>query len=356
MAIYFFLLFLNVIFCLVGYNNKTFDKFGGFLIALFMCGLCCLRDLYCGTDTINYHRIFFYNPEMSDQRLEPLFLGVRNSFSNFQLFLSFFAVGTYAIIYYICAKEVRYTSLALLIFMITPTKFFPESFNIIRQSLASALILWGFMEWNNKKLVNTLVLFTIATLFHYSSFIAIFFMLVPRQKIIGFKWATILVGTTCLLGITGITSLFVQTFVVGLGEADIHPLITTYARYGLRINHTMQVSSLVLWLIPLTVFTIVCYPFSEKAKEHYRYYYSVFLIGTIIGNLFIPPMDSGIRFVFSIMITQILVVPAALKYAGNQQKAFIAASILLCTASYIFYIYHLQFFYETSIVPYKSIL
>lgn len=320
-----------------------------------MCILCCMRDLDCGTDTINYYQIFFLNSELSDQRLEPLFLLVRNSISNFQVFLSFFAITTYLIIYEQCAKRVRYTSLAILIFMITPTKFFPESFNIIRQSLASAIILWGIVEWNKKKIIPTLVLFTIATLFHYSSIIAFLLMFIPRHQI-SFKCTTLLVIITCILGIKGTTSLIVQKFVIFLGETDIHPVISAYARYAFRVDNTMQFSSLILWLVPLSFFAITCYPFNEKAKEKYGYYYNVFLIGTILGNLFIPALDWGIRFVFSIMIIQILVIPLALEYAENKQKVFIVGATMICSAAYLFYIYHLQFFGETSIVPYRSIM
>lgn len=355
MSIYIFLFFLNFIFCIIGYNNNRFDKVGSLLLMLFMCLLCCLRDLDCGTDTINYHRIFFYNTELSDQRLEPLFLLARNYISDFQLFLAFFALLNYSIVYYVCAKEVRYISLAILIFMISPTKFFPETFNIIRQSTASAFILWGFMKWNNRKILYTIILFSIATLFHYSSIIAFSCLLIPRSPI-SYKFSLVAVLVTLFCGISGVVTIAIQNFVVALGEADLHPIITTYAHYGLKIHHTMQFSSLVLWLFPLSLFAITCYPQKKEAKLHYGYYYNVFLIGVILGNLFIPPLDSGLRFVFSIMIVQIIVVPVALKYAGMQQKALIAGSVLICAASYLFYIYHLQYYSEVSIVPYKSII
>ena len=355
MAVYFILFTLCALFCLIGYNNNKFDKAGSLLITLFMCTLCSLRALNCGTDTINYYRIFFFNPEISDLRLEPLFLLIRNSFSDFQFFLAFFAIITYGIVYRICSKEVRYTSLAIFIFMISPTKFFPESFNIIRQSTAAAFILWGFVEWNNQKKWQTIILFIIATTLHYSSILAFLFLFLPRG-VIGSKLAMMVVLATFLLGISGITTIAVQKFVVSLGNAEIHPLITTYARYGFRVNNTMHFSSLLLWLTPLSLFAISCYPKREVAKQNYQYYYNVFLVGVILGNLFIPPMDSGIRFVFSIMITQIIVVPSALKYASNRQKGYIVGCIAICAASYLFYIYHLQFFNETSIVPYRSII
>lgn len=355
MVIYFFLFTLNIIACLIGYNNNKLDKASSLCITIFMCALCSLRDTNCGTDTINYYRIFFYNPELSDMRLEPLFLLIRNSFSNFQLFLTFFAIITYGITYYVCSKEVRYTSLALLIFMISPTKFFPESFNIIRQSLAAALILWGFVQWNNHNKIFTLLLFATAVTFHYSSIIAFLFLLVTRKKI-KFNYVLIGVLVTLMMGISGVTTLFVQKFVVSLGEADIHPIITVYARYGLRTDNIMHFSTLVLWLVPLSLFAITCYPKTEVAHNKYQYFYNVFLIGVILGNLFIPPMDSGIRFVFSIMVTQLIVIPAALKYSGNKQKMTIFLSIIICAMSYIFYIYHLQYYQETSIVPYQSIL
>ena len=355
MVIYFFLFTLNIIACLVGYNNNKLDKASSLCIIILMWALCSLRSTNCGTDTINYYRIFFFNPEASDMRLEPLFLLIRNSFSNFQLFLTFFAIITYGITYYICAKEVRYTALAILIFMISPTKFFPESFNIIRQSAAAAFILWGFVQWNKHKIKYTLLLFSIAVTLHYSSIIAFLFLIVTRNQI-KFKIALIGVLTTLVLGISGITTLTIQKFVIALGEANIHPIITVYARYGLRINNTMHFSSLVLWLVPLSLFAITCYPKSQSAHNKYQYFYNVFLIGVILGNLFIPPMDSGIRFVFSIMVTQLIVVPAALKYSGRKQKKLIVLSIMICAMSYLFYIYHLQYFPETSIVPYQSIL
>ena len=356
MTIYFFLLILNLIFCYIGYNFKLADKVGAIIIVTIMCALCSLRAIDCGTDTVNYYRIFAYNPELSDERLEPLFLLVRNSISNFQVFLAFFAVISYLIIGRIVCKEVRYSSLAVLIFMISPTKFFPESFNIVRQSFACAFILWGFVEWWKNRKIRTIILFVIATSFHYSSVFAFLFLLVSRKKMIKFRTVVILVSVTFLIGILGMTGHLVQNLVTALGEANIHPLITGYAKYGFKVDHTMTLASLFLWLFPLSLFAIVSYPFKSKAKSHVCYLYNVFMIGTIIGNVFIPALDWGLRFVFSIMITQILAIPIALKYSSKAQKICIVTSIGVCILAYAYYIVHLQYFPATSIVPYKSIL
>ena len=358
MAVYFIIFFLNLIFCVIGYHYKWLDKAGAFIMTMIMFLLCGLRSVECGTDTINYYHIFSYNAQFNEQRLEPLFILLRNSISEFQIFLIIFAFGTYAILYYVVQKEVRYCSIAILIFMISTTKFFPESFNIIRQSLAASIILWGFTEWNKNRISNkikTLILFVIATLFHYSSFVAFLFLIVGNVKFN--KTVTyIIIIVTLILGIFGITRNIVQNFIVHIGESNINSLVTHYVNYGYRVDNLMHFSSLILWLIPLSYFAITCYPITKMARMKYGYYYNVFFIATIVGNLLIPALDWGLRLIFSVMIIQVIVIPDAIRYAARKQRFLIFSAIMLCSISYLFYIYHLQYNIVTSIVPYESII
>lgn len=305
----------------------------------------------CGTDTINYYRIYYFNTLLQDERLEPLFLLVRMIMPSFQLFLAFFSIITYGIIGWIISKNVKYKCLGVLIFMISATKFFPESFNIVRQSVATSFILWSFVRFNNKKYWSSVILLVIASLFHYSSGIALLFFSVKKYNP-GFKFVIVVLISTFFIGLFNISATALQQIIIKLGEFTSNPLLLAYSRYGYKSNLLMAFTSRLVWLLPLTLLALTTYPSSLIAKKKYGFYYSIFFIATVIGNLIIPALDSGLRLVFSINIIQLLVVPMAYQYYSTVQKSILLGVLIFSSALYVFYLYSLTTSPITSIVPY----
>lgn len=352
MATYIILLFAVVLLCIGAGKNKKRQVICSAIILGIMATMCALRGINCGTDNINYLQIFTQKEYSS---LEIGFIASYYIFPNFQLWLSAFAIATYSILFFQLKKETLYMCMGVLIFMISTSKFFPESFNVIRQSLAASLILWSFISWQHSKKSQAFLGILTAMLFHTSSIIALPFFLLKKIK---FPYWICAVGVilTVILGMRHIINETLQLFVIGATEYNSNDNLTDiankYSSYGYNESEA-NAKGMLVNTFPISAMVLITYPWSKEAKEKFGFYYNIFFIATIIGNIFIPAMQYGFRLVFSIQIVQVLVLPLAYQYSKKVWRQLIICYLAVLSIIYLYYIYLLPISGIRSIVPYR---
>lgn len=341
--------------CLYAGTNRKKEVVCSFVLLFVMMMMCGLRGLECGTDNINYLRIF--QTQYYDSPLEVGFIASYKLVPNFQLWLFLYALFSYAILFCQLKKETVYCCLGVLIYMISTTKFFPESFNIIRQVLAASIMLWAFVAWQHSKKAQALLGIVIATAFHTSSVIALPFFLLKYMRFPFWLAASGLVFTVAL-GMAHVINDVLQLFALGFSEfnsADATADIAAkYSSYGGDTSF-LNAKAMLTNTVPITAMALLTYPFSAKAKEAYGFYYNVFFVTTMIGNIFIPAMVYGFRLVFSLQIVQVLVLPLAYQHHKKAGRQLLVCYLLFLSVVYFYYLYTLTFVGVRTIVPFRFI-
>lgn len=355
MFIYLLLLFLICVGWFQASANTTKERKWLLFLIAFMCILCAFRGLQCGTDNINYQRI--YESKINSREFEVLFGLSMDIIPNFRLWMISYAIITYGLLYFILKKEVKYCCLAVLIFVISPSRFFPETFNIVRQAIAAVIILYGFVLWKDQKYLYSVIAIAIASLFHTSSLVALPFLLLSRVTI-NAKISWIIIGATVVLGFAGSYSSIIRNFVLaesffsntGIDSLDV--VTEHYTHYGTKEN-TLNVIGIGMRLLPTSIMCLLCVPTSDKQKAEYGFYYNVFLISTAINNLIIPSMSWGIRFMFSIQLIQVLAFPLAYQYANGNRRLLFKGVVVLLLLLFLNYLISLPTVGVRPIVPYE---
>lgn len=353
MLLYILLLLITVLACIGAGKNRYKEVICGALLIGLLATLCGLRGMDCGTDNINYYRLFTYK---SYNGLEYAFKLSLDITPNFQLLLILYAFATYIILFFQLKKETIYICLGILVYMISTTKFFPESFNIIRQSLAASLMLWAFVSWNHSKRLETFLALLLAIMFHTSSAIAFPFLLLKKLRL-PYYICALAVVVTVILGMSHIFNESLQLFALGAADynsADsLADMANKYSSYGSGTS-LLNSNAMFLSTVPITGIALITYPFSEEAKMKYGFYYNIFIFATILGNIFIPAMVYGFRIVFSLQIVQVLVIPLAFQfYRKKIEKQLIICSLILLSLIYLYYLKLLPVVGVRSIVPYQ---
>lgn len=158
-------------------NNSFFPKYF-FLLSCVL--LFSLRDFSVGTDTINYHDIFYLSRNISNSNIniEPLFTFfnyiVGWVYPSFVLYLFVYSFLFSALWINNIETNVIYNKDIAYICLVCFFGFL-LSFNIARQALAMAICVYSLSFLFKEKNLSFLIIILIASLFHYS---AILFLIV----------------------------------------------------------------------------------------------------------------------------------------------------------------------------------
>lgn len=336
-----------------------------FVILVSMLLVCGLRDSSIGIDTFRYVERFINKSYSYDNTGEKLFVYTTQLIhligGSANLWLFFVSSLIYIPLFYAIRKDSPYPSLSSLIFMISTLHFFPESMNIIRQSIATVFLLLAYVNWNNEKRDNivTCSYILIGLLFHMSTLIALPFFFLKK---VNFNRKTIYI---CLLiafflGVIQITS-FINDYIEDIkklsllvsSRSDYVANITKYSAYadnGTIMNWKGIISVLFppIWLCLITI------P-DNKYGYKYSFYYNILFISTLL-YCFLTTVPFGFRIVFGLQIVQILVIPFTYIYGSNIQRVWLRLYIIFLTVYYVFYLYSIsiQNSIYNNIIPYKT--
>ncbi|HJC76144.1 MAG TPA: EpsG family protein [Candidatus Alistipes excrementavium] len=305
--------------------------------------LCGLRGDTVGTDTFNYLSPFSSSKQIGRTSELLFYLTYRLvPFPHLWLFLT--ACLIYVPLFGIVKKETYYAAVAVLIYMISVTKFFPESFNIIRQSIAASFILACFVDWAAERKKRSLLFLLIAVLFHNSSVIALPFLWL---KNIRFRPAVVWTGViaTFLIGLSQMFNEVIGLFILGMdavaGDGSaIGDTLSTYAAYGSN-GTTFNTNFIIGNTLPLSMMCLLTTPTSRTDRSDV-FYFNIMFVTTLIANIMIAATQYGFRLVFSLYIVQILVVANAYCYKNRIGRQLLTLFIGMLGLFYVYYLYGLS--------------
>ena len=319
---------------------------------LLMCGL---RSADVGTDTGSYLEAFD-NHDTTGKNTEVLFAITYSIIPNPHLWLFFTACLVYVPLFFIVRKETYNAAVAVLVYMVSSTKFFPESFNIIRQSIAASFILACFVDWAHDRKKRSLIFLAVALLVHNSSIIALPFLSLKNIRFHPlFVWAGI--GLTFLLGVFQILNESIGTIIMGAGvlsgDSSIGETINSYAAYGTN-GTTFNTNFILANTLPISLMCLLTVPPRHTADEKDIFYFNILFVTTLIANIVIAATQFGFRLVFSLYIIQILVMANAYRYKKSETGKILLNLLLVFMC--LLYAHYLHGLYESdiaTIIPYR---
>ena len=343
MSLYVFLLILCAGGCIWAGRDKLRQQSVAWFVLAAMLLLCGLRGDTVGTDTFNYLSPFSSSKQIGRTSELLFYLTYRLvPFPHLWLFLT--ACLIYVPLFGIVKKETYYAAEAVLIYMISVTKFFPESFNIIRQSIAASFILACFVDWAAERKKRSLLFLLIAVLFHNSSVIALPFLWL---KNIRFRPAVVWTGViaTFLIGLSQMFNEVIGLFILGMdavaGDGSaIGDTLSTYAAYGSN-GTTFNTNFIVGNTLPLSMMCLLTTPTSRTDRSDV-FYFNIMFVTTLIANIMIAATQYGFRLVFSLYIVQILVVANAYCYKNRIGRQLLTLFIGMLGLLYVYYLYGLS--------------
>lgn len=274
-----YLLFIGLVFILLAADSALQRKGYGLFTLIALTGIILFTVLRfeTGYDYLNY--VGFLNTdvvELVNSRIEWGFVGITALFKLLDLdyFWLFFSFGI-AIVLSVFRGIKLYTThvrIALLIFLLIPGLYL-NSFSIIRQSLAIALLFNGYYYLWNKRYACWWAFALSAVLFHYSSLL-----------VIPFFWlATKLEKRAKLLLLAGVPlSLFLaQINVVG----KIVGLVLGSSKFAGYLEAEDAGTSM-LKLVVLNLFVLIYLVFYKRLDAFNRSVLVLVVLGLMLTNVF----------------------------------------------------------------------
>lgn len=360
MLVYFILLYTAIIIFL---SNKT-NKRSALLIMLLMLLVCGLRDYSVGIDTYSYVNkyIYNYNDYKSEILFDATYSVVHMLGGSGHLWILFVSIILY--IPYIIAiiKYSKAPVLSALIFLISPSLFFFDSMNGIRQWTSGGWILLSFIYKNKNQIKKCIFCFAIALGFHLSSIVALPFLFMWK-RIIPFKYVYVSLAIITILCITmshfNFSSLFEQyTVLLDTMQVDADSKFSKYAQYS-NMENTTNWKYYLVNIVPLNLVCIASYPIrslihnSQKKYQSTAYLFNVFFIGTVFMNICAISIPYGQRVFFSVITLQLLLMPKQFIKGNQKQKFFINCLIVYMIFWFIYYIISINGSRVGSTVPFS---
>lgn len=343
MGIYLVLLILCVFGCIWASHDTDKQRFIAGVMSMIMLFLCGLRGTTVGTDTHNYLEVFRSSAHIG-RSAEFLFVLTYKLIPFPHLWLFFTSCLIYIPLWKVIKKATPYPAVAILIYMISTTKFFPESFNIIRQAIAASFILACFVDWGAERYKRSLLFLIIAVMFHNSSIIVLPFLLLKNIKIRPIiVW--IGVSVTFFVGLSQVFQDIVSLLILGLetvsGDGTLNETLSVYATYGSN-GTTFNINYILGNTLPLSMMCLLTLPPRHTARKQDHFYFNILYVTTLIANIIIASTQYGFRVVFSLYIIQILVVANAFCYKNKIGRQILTVFLIFLGLLYIYYLYGLS--------------
>lgn len=352
MGIYFALLFIPIYtyLCCKLIKNKKFMMFLPYVFLILFAGL---RNGIIGADYKNYIAFFRGYMRYGEMpygwgwRLVNALVGFFTSDYHYLGIVT--ALVVISLFFYVMEKNVstNYWWLCLLVYIFNPYLYIQGNFNIMRQGIAMAVILYVFTRYLNKKSLFWFIVGTaIASCFHTSALfmlMIIFFMKYPLTK----KFHYIMAVITFVLSII-------------ITDSRIIGLIARYTAYGKYIN-SQDVTLFNFTAYKLFIFLttlLLCYLYDNLFdNKDEKMCTDIYIFSLCILNLLlINDIAYRIYLYFAIMHTVFLpIILGNISKKRNDRYLNLAIHVTV-VAYYIMYfvvfIYIMAASHNTSYIPY----
>lgn len=326
--------------------------FGARFLCACMLALCALRGVEVGIDTEHYYESFYSGTERYVELGYWLFRQISLCFSNsFQVFLTLYAIAAIVPLFYTLKRDSWNISFSLLIYLTFSNFFYPETFNTIRATASIGLFLLALSFFVRHKKCRALAAAFISVIFHNSAVIAIFIAIVTmsiRELPRKIAYVSLLCSLVCGFMLEYSFAEYAEMLALWMSNMTGEG-VEYYSRYVTSFEETdfNMVGTLSI-MLPFTLFALLLYN-EENAK---KLMYKLFLVGTILSNIFISvTLIYRITMFFTVLI--IILLPNTIKrYSDVKSKYLLSLTAFML----LWYVYKL--FFTTSdnmagILPYK---
>ena len=341
----------------IGKGNITFHiklLWAGLLIVLILSILAGIRS-GVGTDFDGYKKIYETYSNMSN--FSFLRYGGFNTeigyyylcrfsnfiFNNFQILLFITGLLIYGLFIWYIKNIYSNVYVPIMIFGYCAL-YFGASFNIMRQIIASSIILLSYKYVEKRNLFKFLFTIFIAVCFHTSAIFCIpfYFMYIPNNKMGGVKRKLIIIGS--LLLPFGFSLFF-----------NIMSQMSIFSKYAVTYNDYVVTNINYVSLIvrfPMAIILFRNYKEMIKLDTVNNFYYLLYIfefLSIIIGY----KMHWAFRLIYYVMFAELILIGKIIyNYRGNK-KVFIKVFSYLYYAFYFYYLY--IFSGHDAIVPFITI-
>lgn len=177
MFYYWFAIILALLGCF--FRKNKFGPAISWFCVIYMMILTGFRGISVGTDTSNYYRDFYVEGHSTDFVWEFLKMVIQSLNLDFHYFLLLISVLTYGVFGYVIKKVLpaQLIPFAILLFIVAGNQYFIQTFNTMRQILATMFLLLVYYLIYVKNFRSAIVIYVIATGLHASSIIYFPFIL-----------------------------------------------------------------------------------------------------------------------------------------------------------------------------------
>ncbi len=333
MVLYFSLLILALLALLVDRYDKF--KFVGNLLVVILILLVGLRGITVGEDTANYVNGYLYG--MSD-RMEPFF----KFFSTFckkhafhvNTYLTLIAVMSIYPLWRFIKKESRNPGYSLLIYLTFSIMFYFQTFNTVRACFAIVFIFWGCFYLSKHRNKSAILCFSFVPMIHYSSLLILLIILSVyfiHRFSYRFVLCSILLSIILGFAIDYLVSEYLILLGLAISQFSGEAAIGNYVQLLSESNEaSMGMIGMLSNMLPFSIFAILMYN-RENAQS---LYYKLYVIGTIIANLFIStPLFYRVSMFFQLFI--VVLYPNAFSVGSKQKKYILGGLTVLMVMWYI---------------------
>lgn len=352
MVIY-ILCYLSVGLLLYNFENQkqSNQKLIIFVCIMLLSLLAGFRDASVGTDVRIYaNGVYLAASRVTNTKelIDFLFrspLHIVNEIESAYLFISFIGAkifrslfgplfltsliintGVFAGLYRI--KEHLSYNIAIMVYCFM---FYQQSYNMMRQWMAMAVIIYGIKYIYDRNLIKYVITVLVAMLFHRSAFIGVSLYLIalymekPRNF---WRQAVVLVGT--VLGIA-----FFQPIVMALTSSGI--LTTKYLKYAVGNSVSLFWQELAVRAPALALCSVLYKPM-KKSDEHHAFWFIIMFIEAAISQLH-SVMDLATRIGGYFAVSRIIEMSMACKVGSRNQKVLVKSLVIAYAILYWFVMY-----------------
>lgn len=348
--IYIILLFV-ALFLFWNVKKRNIQIWYSAFLLVFMMLLVGMRDETIGVDSPQYVMRFSYIYDIKDIIYEPLYqLSVNfvNIFTDkygwWFLLLSFI---TFVSIGLVICKYSKLPLLSVIVYMASTIHLFPETMNVMRQSVAIAFLLVSYFEYINRQKIVAFLLFFCAVGFHFSSIIVF-----PFYFLNSYNFSKRIVVFTLIITFffgfvsPNFISVDLITNIFSNAEGMVELGLDRFSGY--RDKTGLNALGLISAMFPLNVLCFLLIP-SENDDKSYKYLFNFFFAGVIISNLIYCAVPFGFRYSYPFFIVE-SVLFANKYYKEKRLKYYFVFFVLY----YLLYLYSLSISEKPNmIIPYK---
>ncbi|RXW93677.1 hypothetical protein CYQ60_03955 [Enterococcus faecium] len=303
-----------------------------------------------GTDTPVYYSIFnsLNGKSLSDifftegfkEAGNSLFIYIGNLVDSFNVYLFLYSFFTLLFIGLALKSLIREDLMGISFFLYLCI-FYPASLNIMRQSLAVAIVFFSYKFILSKSFFRFFLWVIIAMQFHVSSIVVLpIYWLINKEKKV--NWSVFLtVFMIIIVSIMNFQQIFYWISLIFNNERYIY-----YADYTESTNNRLFFLNLIIF-----VFLIIIYKITEKKDNNDNYYFVLLLVGLTLGVIgFVSPFVKRISTFFD--IAQILLIPKTTILLGSKNNKYFILFLV-----YLFGIIYFIVFYVwlgfSDVIPYN---